>query len=558
MSVPASSVATRIGRFGSALIVAVFLIQAPARVEGAPLAALTAEQKHDAQQHLDAASKAERKRNFVAAVAEYRAAYDAAPSVAAAQGIASAEGSVPRILEAITAYELLLSQFGTLLTENARAAAAARLATLVTKTGTIAIRATPDGARIAVDGAGVGVTPPAKPIRVLPGAHRIAATMPSFLPVERAVDVTEGAEVPAELAMLPEPTGTPVSVTEAKGESLSLSVDGKVVGPLPWAGELEPGAHELVAASDKLTSPKQIVMVDRGKKLDVAFVAVPRVGKVDLHTADGRGFIVIDGKPVAEGNYVEALPIGVHAVAFVREGFNRMELTHAVLEGETWREVVTLGPTKVEAAVVPRTDERGVVGSLLFASSMQINSAGSESETNCVTLGSQCSASTPLGGGLLFSVGYMWRELGFDVLVGGILDNGSRLYADPSGNAKSYSVARVGGMQAIRVRGSIQSENFRGVVAVGPGLSERIIGIGQGFPSLPKDTSSYVSLAFTIDVSGQWRMGSSTALAAGVMLWVDDSGDGVTTLAAPTAGTFHLVSGTQTFFLPYIGLQFGP
>ncbi len=542
---------------GARVLAVALLLAGSAGAQGAPTATAKSEQKRNAKQHLDAAAAAERKKDFPTAAAEYRAAHALDPTPVALQGIATAEESLDHPIEAIVAYEQLIAQFGSALPAKARATAATHLAALAPKIGTIAVRVTPDGASISVDGKPVGVTPLAKPIRVLPGVHRVAATLPAFLPVDRTLDVGPGAEVAAEFAMTSEPTAAQVSVVEAKGAVLTLSIDGKAVGALPWAGDVEPGSHEFSASSNSLLAPPQTIAVEKGKKIEVTFVAVPRVGHLDLHTSNGQGFIVIDGKPAAEGNYEEALPIGPHRVAFVREGFERVEIEHDLVEGETWRQLVTLRPVSaLEPSVAQR--ERGVVGNLLLTGSFQINSAGSESEANCNTLGSQCSDSTPAGGGLLFAVGYMWRYIGFDVLAGGVLDNASRAYADANGAPKSYDVARVGAMQALRARGTIQTDHFRGVAAMGPGLSERFVGIAKGFPSLPKDTSTYVSLAFTIDVNGQWRMGASTALVLGMMLWVDNAGDGVTTLSAPTTGSFHLVSGTQAFFLPYLGLQFGP
>jgi hypothetical protein len=213
-----------------------------------------------------------------------------------------------------------------------------------------------------------------------------------------------------------------------------------------------------------------------------------------------------------------------------------------------------VSPDKADAK--PGAEGRGVVGTISFLRPIQLGSSGSESERNCGTVGTQCSADPASGGGFMFSVGYMWKYVGFDLLAGGTVEGGERRFVAGSNGQQSYTVEKLGGLAALRFRGSIQSENFRGTLALGPGIAFRAVGQSDAFPGIPKDGGTYRSLAFTADVNGQWRVGKTTSLVLGTMLWVEDAGNDVTTFRS--AGNFHLVSGTQTTVMPYLGFQFGP
>ncbi|MBX3185757.1 MAG: hypothetical protein KF819_02030 [Labilithrix sp.] len=222
------------------------------------------------------------------------------------------------------------------------------------------------------------------------------------------------------------------------------------------------------------------------------------------------------------------------------------------------------GASADEIADTRSDDTTGAVGTISLLRPIQIGGSGSQGETRCASLGSQCAADAATGGGFMFSVGYMWKYLGFDVLGASTLDGGERSYVPHGGVRRSYFVERLGGMAAVRLRAQIQSEDFRGALAIGPGVTFRAVGEAASFPSVPKDGATYGSASFTADLSAQWRIGRPTALALGAMLWVEDAGSEVTTVRSRIAAQagesseFHLVSGMQASVMPYIGLQFGP
>jgi hypothetical protein len=217
-------------------------------------------------------------------------------------------------------------------------------------------------------------------------------------------------------------------------------------------------------------------------------------------------------------------------------------------------------PTAASAPQAP-DDGSGGVSTLTFVAPRQLGSSGSQSERGCTSLGTKCSANPLEGGGVFVSFGHMWKYVGFDVLGGATADMADRGYVDPSGASHSYGIERLSALAAVRVRGSVQSSWGRATLAAGPGFVYRLVAISGPVAgitsSLPTDASTYRSLALTADASVQLRTGRTTALALGVMLWMDRAGD-VTTRRGPVAGEMHMVSGAQASVMPYLGFQFGP
>lgn len=300
------------------------------------------------------------------------------------------------------------------------------------------------------------------------------------------------------------PATVPVSIWEKAGLEVTLYIDGQPIGPLPWSGALRPGRHELSGSHPSRLIAAKTVVLEEGHRAAIELVAAPPTGKLALRTA--------------------------------------------LSPDEPARDTAT--PKEPPAVERPTESARhGMVGSLLFAGSMQLGRSGSEVERRCDAFGPACSAPPALGGGLVVSMGLMWKHFGFDVLGAALFDSAERRVVDRQG----FTVQRLGGLGALRLRASIQSRSFRATLAAGPGAMVRLLGKSASV-GLPDDTASYSSLAFTADLSGQWRIGDSTALALGVMVVTDHAGEQATT----DAGTVHLASGPQASVMPYLGFQFGP
>jgi len=136
---------------------------------------------------------------------------------------------------------------------------------LARKKGDLSIVSDPPGARITLDGRGVGITP--KTIKdVDVGGHQITLTMENYLDAEKSVTVTEdGAEISANLFYAPvflKISGAPAGV--------SAYIEGRAVGLTPVNAKIIPGKFKVSLIKEGFINYSKTieVMPGVGAKLD--------------------------------------------------------------------------------------------------------------------------------------------------------------------------------------------------------------------------------------------------------------------------------------------------
>ena len=91
-------------------------------------------------------------------------------------------------------------------------------------------------------------------------------------------------------------------------------------------------------------------------------------------------------------------------------------------------------------------------------------------------------------------------------------------------------------------------------MGAGAGGAVRAIGnIGGG-----DESASYFAPAITADVALAIPINSAVALSLGLFFWGENAGNDATVEASPLTAPIHVVASTQAFFLPFLGLEFGP
>lgn len=116
------------------------------------------------------------------------------------------------------------------LADGARRAALSR-----PTTGTLAVRADRDGARVHVDDTDAGTTPIAEPMVLAPGRYRLSAELPGYVPYRGEVTVEAGVRTSAVIALSPSTgytstAGTPVFSWVAFGVGGAALITSFVLG----------------------------------------------------------------------------------------------------------------------------------------------------------------------------------------------------------------------------------------------------------------------------------------------------------------------------------------
>jgi hypothetical protein len=301
-----------------------------------------------------------------------------------------------------------------------------------------------------------------------------------------------------------------VAVHERGQRPLTLVVDGVECGTTPWEGVLEEGPHQAYAYSTQaaLATPVVGFTITAGAAAEVELVAVPRAPAAlapappSPAAAPPRG--AARRAPKADGSEAEA---------------DRPQI--------------------------------GAYGG--FAVQLLLEPSGTHSDI-CATSGvSDCTTSAPIGGGLFAYAGYMVDPVGIDAMVGLQVD-GAGAKGKVLGMAASLTIPRVGGVFAVRARLAWRGPSFGASLAAGVGAAVRDV----IFIALSVDSKTYVAPGIVLDGALHARFGHGTALSFGLMLWGENAGSNFTQKVNPLTTPVHVVSSTQFYALPYVGIEFGP
>src|SRR4030095_716164 len=134
------------------------------------------------------------------------------------------------------------------------------------------VKITEPDATVAVDDKPIGKTPLAKPFRVNIGVHTVTIAKTGFEPFSKQVDIRGNDQIVIDSPLEKETLTGHLSVTGvgATTEGVVVSVDGKEVGPLPWEGDLEPGAHQISGRGPKSAAAAVRVEIARRAKIELA------------------------------------------------------------------------------------------------------------------------------------------------------------------------------------------------------------------------------------------------------------------------------------------------
>jgi PEGA domain len=555
----------------------------------------------EVKSHMDAADKAAKAKDWEKAATEFKAAFDLAHAAAALEGLANALYQAKHQPEAFEAYDELLRSYGDGMTGPKKFAAETRRKELAAHTGIIQVTVAEPGAEIFVDDKSIG-TSPLPPRHVEAGTHKVRVVKAGFTPFEQSVTAADGQTSPVTATLTRELSKGHLVVREKDGKSMRVVIDGLDVGPTPYEGDLPPGPHDVLVRSSLGASTPQRVEVERGKAVTVELAAVAATAHLEVTTGDHLAIVFFDGKPLAEGSFSGDVAPGEHVLVVAKEGWDRVEKKiNLAPQGHEKVDIVLTKSrdAKPSNVVDAAPDGRGLYGGFAFAALGLPGGSGNEIETRCNDLGaSSCSTPMPIGGGLFGYLGYSFNPIGFEVMLGGELDQvkpkanfagygGPNTSSNPSltgpPRVEQFTFVRTGGVVAVRARVNLEGKYLRGSLAAGPGLSYKYAALserratstdGKNLQDVYAPSGQgYASPAVTADASVQWRMTESVALTLGMLLWLESSSftdvrapgdlhrymaaDGQTP-AAITTPPYQITSGSQVFLGPYLGMQCGP
>ena len=119
--------------------------------------------------------------------------------------------------------------------------------------------------------------------------------------------------------------------------AVSLYVDKKSVGSLPWNGNLKEGMHLLEVRKDGYRSQQKTIQLAQQQKLDVAFDALSAIqGNLSVHFKPFGSDVYVDGVKVGQSPRVfNGVLVGNHNVEIRKSGYSTSRQTVMISEGQT-------------------------------------------------------------------------------------------------------------------------------------------------------------------------------------------------------------------------------
>ena len=119
--------------------------------------------------------------------------------------------------------------------------------------------------------------------------------------------------------------------------AVSLYVDKKSVGSLPWNGNLKEGMHLLEVRKDGYRSQQKTIQLAQQQKLDVAFDALSAIqGNLSVNFKPFGSDVYVDGVKVGQSPRVfNGVLVGNHNVEVRKSGYTTSRQTVTISEGQT-------------------------------------------------------------------------------------------------------------------------------------------------------------------------------------------------------------------------------
>jgi hypothetical protein len=248
--------------------------------------------------HMENGVKLFEDRNYDAARAEFRAAYDARPKANPLINIALAYKAEFKYPKAIEALETALAKHQDTMGAADIKAAEGEVKDMRALLARVKIVVSPASAKVTIDGDALPAAALEQPIALGPGTHRITGTAEGFASIEQSFTVASGVATEIALKLTPE-QGT-VQI-EAPDPRMTIAVDQRVVGTGTWTGLLPPGSHRVQITGSGSRPFIADILVVAGKSLPMRpgaelfppLPALPPLRKDPLVSPPKRGFYAI-------------------------------------------------------------------------------------------------------------------------------------------------------------------------------------------------------------------------------------------------------------------------
>ena len=198
-----------------------------------------------------------------------------------------------------------------------------------------AISVQPKDAKVTVDGVLQESSSDGEYSAMLPyGNHTYKVEAGGYISKSGSFSVSSGDMAPISVSLVS--ALATVSVT-CPTPAVSLYIDKKSVGNVPWSGNLKEGMHLLEAKKNGYRSQQKTIQLSQQQKLDVAFGELIAIqGNLSVNYKPFGADVYMDGKKLGQSPRVfNGLLVGNHQVEVRKDGYATDKKSVTISEGQT-------------------------------------------------------------------------------------------------------------------------------------------------------------------------------------------------------------------------------
>lgn len=259
---------------------------------------------------------------FQAALEAYLKSRALVPRATNTLNVAVCLHALKRYDEAYEYFEEALTKYPNAQLQPApRESANKAMADIEVKVGRLDVSANIDGTLV-IDGRSRGKLPLLAPTRVMPGKHVVRVLRDGFATFEQTVQVAEKETVRVDAKLEALTSAGRLRVEgPAELEGGDVTIDGAVVGALPWEGTLAPGTHIYQVVKGELGTGPELAVVIVGQTVKRTVVASPLGAERRVVVDPPTASLSIDGVVTGKGRFQGRLPLGKHVIEAREEGY---------------------------------------------------------------------------------------------------------------------------------------------------------------------------------------------------------------------------------------------
>ncbi len=279
----------------------------------------------EARGHWDAGVALAQRKNWDGARSSFKAAYDVSKNPRVLFNLAVSEKELGRFAAALDYFKRELAEGKGQLSPDEESEIKAAIAGLEKFVAHVTIDVSEKDAEVFINDDKVDSSKLPGPVTVQIGTLRIRAVKPGFAEASQSISPAGGDKANVTLKLQPLVKTSRVNISVVGPPNAIVKIDGKEVGPAPYAGQVPVTAdpHQFSAEAPGYVTTTQSALVREGEVMNLTLQLAPEQekGKLLILAKPEGATIEINGRPVGATKWEGPVEARTHQIVVKKPGF---------------------------------------------------------------------------------------------------------------------------------------------------------------------------------------------------------------------------------------------